>query len=213
MNLMRLRLLAAIVVGVSAVSSASAGVINLQIMTLETFPNHGAGDSYSPMNPASGTVYSHSSSNQSVSTWIAGKWTSAGAIDVWYATNHAGAGGSSKATATFYAALQSSAPLSVSFTPHQLAGTNVSAVVMVGTQSHTFTTGSTSHSYSNYGTEFMTVTYTVTGMHQHAFNTSGPRVGGTLAFQHTVGGEQTPVPGVGFGAIVGVGLMARRRRR
>jgi len=187
--------------------------LTTQIMTLTTEPN-GAQSPYSPMGPASGTVYHHSSSSQDLTTWVAASWTSSGHMNTWYATNHAGGGGSSRATVQYYATLHSGSPVSAVFTPHQVAGTSVSVEVMIGVQSHTFSTASTHHTFSNYGSQAMTVLYTITGLHQHPFSTSGTRVGGTMAFEQSLGDdEETPVPGVGPGALMGVGLLARRRRR
>jgi hypothetical protein len=207
------RVFIALVVVVSGVSSVSVAGFTTQIMTLTTYPNNGPPSADSPMNPASGTIYNHSSTHQNLSTWVAGSWASSGIMNVWYATQYAGGGGTSKATVQYDSELHSNTPVTVVFTPYQLAGTHVTVAVMVGAQNHTFTTSSTQHTFSNYGSQMMIVEYTITGMHQHPFNTTGPRVGGEMKFDQSLGDEESPVPGVGFGAILGVGLMARRRRR
>lgn len=169
-----------------------------------------------PVFPGAGQVQSLVASAGAHQTWIAGSWSS-GHLDAWYATSDAQNNGGNSAKVTFNGSFAQGGNYSVRFTPELAGGfasSGLSVLVSSGNEQITLTSTQTTGSIHFYSNSF-SVTYSMSGAHDSPFSTTGPQVGGSVAFDRLFGGEgpTDPVPGVGLGGFVGIGGLARRRRR
>lgn len=169
-----------------------------------------------PVFPGAGQVQSLTASAGAHQTWIAGSWNS-GYLDAWYATSDAQGNGGNSAKVTFNGSFAQSGNYSVQFTPELAGGfsaSGLSVLVSSGNEQITLTSTQTTGSLQFYSNSF-SVAYSMSGAHDSPFNTTSPQVGGRISFDRLFGeeGPADPVPGVGLGAFMGIGGLARRRRR
>ena len=196
--------------GVHAGTITSVGQIVLEATAGATH------DQSTPVFPGAGEVQSLTASAGTHQTWIAGSW-SGGQLDAWYATSNAQNNGGNSAKVTFNGSFAQSGNYSVRFTPELAGGfsaSGLSVLISSGNQQITLTSTQTTGSLQFYSNSF-SVAYSMSGAHDSPFSTTSPQVGGSIAFDRLFGeeGPTDPVPGVGFGAFIGIGGLARRRRR
>ncbi|MCH2161647.1 MAG: hypothetical protein MK085_07205 [Phycisphaerales bacterium] len=196
-------------------SAVSAGTItSMTFIGLEGVAG-GTHQHDTPTFPAQHQLESLTISEGVLQTWVAGSWHGS-QVDAWYATSSAPNNHSNSAQVSFEGQFQTGGNYNVHFTPHLAGGfhaSGLSVLISSGTSQLTLTSSHVTGSIEFLSNAF-TVTYTFSGEHDSPFTTTSPRVGGSISFEHLMGEEDppNPVPGVGVGAFLGIGVLARRRR-